>query len=130
MVRQRFTVVIQSETACPDLRIGAPAIHWLRRCFLLLSGDRPWRAPADSEEWGVKELVELMVKSLVDKPDEVVVTEVEGRHSAVIELKVAREDIGKVIGKKGAHAQALRTIISAAGGKRKKRYVLEILEER
>ncbi len=78
----------------------------------------------------MKELVELMVKSLVDKPDEVVVTEVEGRHSAVIELKVAREDIGKVIGKKGAHAQALRTIISAAGGKRKKRYVLEILEER
>jgi predicted RNA-binding protein YlqC (UPF0109 family) len=82
------------------------------------------------EERGVKELVELMVKSLVDKPDEVVVTEVEGRHSAVIELKVAREDIGKVIGKKGAHAQALRTIISAAGGKRKKRYVLEILEDR
>lgn len=78
----------------------------------------------------MKELVELMVKSLVDKPDEVVVTEVEGRHSAVIELKVAREDIGKVIGKKGAHAQALRTIISAAGGKRKKRYVLEIIEER
>ena len=78
----------------------------------------------------MKELVELMVKSLVDKPDEVVVTEVEGRHSAVIELKVALEDIGKVIGKKGAHAQALRTIISAAGGKRKKRYVLEIIEER
>jgi predicted RNA-binding protein YlqC (UPF0109 family) len=78
----------------------------------------------------VKELVEMMVKSLVDKPDEVVVTEVEGRHSAVIELVVAREDIGKVIGKKGAHAQALRTIISAAGGKRKKRYILEIIEER
>ncbi len=78
----------------------------------------------------MKELVEMMVKALVDKPDEVVVTEVEGRHSAVIELKVAQEDIGKVIGKKGAHAQALRTIISAAGGKRKKRYVLEILEER
>ena len=78
----------------------------------------------------MKELVELMVKSLVDKPEEVVVSEVEGRHSAVIELKVAPEDIGKVIGKKGAHAQALRTIISAAGGKRKKRYVLEILEDR
>ena len=78
----------------------------------------------------MKELVELMVKSLVDKPDEVVVTEVEGRHSAVIELVVAREDIGKVIGKKGAHAQALRTIISAAGGKLKKRYILEIIEER
>ena len=78
----------------------------------------------------MKELVELMVKSLVDKPEEVVVSEVEGRHSAVIELKVAPEDIGKVIGKKGAHAQALRTIISAAGGKRKKRYVLEIIEDR
>ncbi len=78
----------------------------------------------------MKELVEMMVKSLVDKPDEVIVTEVEGRHSAVIELVVAREDIGKVIGKKGAHAQALRTIISAAGGKRKKRYILEIIEER
>ena len=78
----------------------------------------------------MKELVELMVKALVDKPDEVVVTEVEGQHSAVIELKVAKEDIGKVIGKKGAHAQALRTIISAAGGKKKKRYVLEILEDR
>ena len=78
----------------------------------------------------MKELVEMMVKSLVDKPDEVIVTEVEGRHSAVIELVVAREDIGKVIGKKGAHAQALRTIISAAGGKLKKRYILEIIEER
>ena len=78
----------------------------------------------------MKELVELMVKSLVDRPDEVVVTEVEGQHSSVIELKVAKEDIGKVIGKKGAHAQALRTIIAAAGGKKKKRYVLEVLEDR
>lgn len=77
----------------------------------------------------MKELVELMVKSLVDRPEDVVVTEVEGQHSCVIELKVAKEDIGKVIGKKGAHAQALRTIIAAAGGKRKKRYVLEILED-
>ncbi len=78
----------------------------------------------------MKELVELMVKALVDCPDEVVVSEVEGQHSSVIELQVAKEDIGKVIGKKGAHAQALRTIISAAGGKRKKRYILEILEDR
>ena len=78
----------------------------------------------------MKELVELMVKALVDLPDEVVVSEVEGQQSSVIELQVAKEDIGKVIGKKGAHAQALRTIISAAGGKRKKRYILEILEDR
>lgn len=78
----------------------------------------------------MRELVEMMVKALVDYPDEVVVTEVAGTHSSVIELKVAKDDIGKVIGKKGAHAHALRTIIAAAGGKRKKRYVLEILEDR
>ena len=78
----------------------------------------------------MKELVEVIVRALVDLPEAVEVTEVAGQHSSVIELKVAKEDIGKVIGKKGAHAQALRTIISAAGGKRKKRYVLEIIEER
>lgn len=78
----------------------------------------------------MKDLVERMVKALVDRPDDVVVTEIEGTHSSVIELKVAKEDIGKVIGKKGVHAQALRTIIAAAGGKKKKRYVLEILEDR
>ncbi len=78
----------------------------------------------------MKNLVETMVKALVDRPEEVEVTEVEGQHSCVIELKVAREDIGKVIGKRGVHAQAIRTIITAAGGKRKKRYVLEILEDR
>lgn len=82
------------------------------------------------QETTVKELVELMVMALVDRPEEVIVTEVEGQHSSVIELKVAKDDIGKVIGKKGAHAQALRTIIAAAGGKRKKRYVLEIIEDR
>ena len=83
-----------------------------------------------TQEAAVKELVEQMVKALVDRPEDVVVTEVVGTHSSVIELKVAKEDIGKVIGKKGAPAQALRTIITAAGGKRKKRYVLEILEDR
>ena len=82
------------------------------------------------EDVGVWELVEMMVRALVDEPDQVEVNEVEGQHSSVIELTVAREDIGKVIGKKGAHAQALRTIISAAGGKRKKRYILEIIEDR
>jgi len=78
----------------------------------------------------VRELVEMMVKALVDHPDEVVVNEVEGQHASVIELIVAQEDVGKVIGKRGAHAQALRTIISAAGGKLKRRYVLEIVEDR
>lgn len=82
------------------------------------------------QEDAVKHLVETMVKALVDKPDEVEVSEVEGQHSCVIELKVAKDDIGKVIGKHGAHAQAIRTIVSAAGGKKKKRYVLEIIEDR
>ncbi len=77
----------------------------------------------------VKHLVETIVKALVDRPDDVEVTEIEGRHSSVIELTVAREDIGKVIGKRGVHAQAIRTIITAAGGKKKKRYVLEIIED-
>ncbi|MBU0670973.1 KH domain-containing protein [Patescibacteria group bacterium] len=78
----------------------------------------------------MKNLVETIVKAMVDKPDEVEVTEVTGQYSCVIELKVAREDIGKVIGKRGIHAQAMRTIITAAGGKKKKRYVLEIIEDR
>jgi hypothetical protein len=82
-------------------------------------------------EWdsAMKELVETMVRAMVDYPDEVVVTEVQGQHACIIELVVAKDDVGKVIGKRGAHAQALRTIISAAGGKRKKRYVLEIVED-
>lgn len=82
------------------------------------------------QENAVKELVERMVRALVDHPDEVEVVEVEGQHSSVLELHVAREDIGKVIGKRGAHAQALRTIVAAAGGKLKRRYILEIIEDR
>ncbi len=77
----------------------------------------------------MKELVETIVRAMVDHPDEVLVTEVQGQHACIIELVVAKEDVGKVIGKRGAHAQALRTLISAAGGKRKKRYVLEIVED-
>ncbi len=77
----------------------------------------------------MKELVETLVRAMVDRPDEVFVTEVQGQHACIIELVVAKEDVGKVIGKRGAHAQALRTLISAAGGKRKKRYVLEIVED-
>ncbi len=78
----------------------------------------------------MKTLVETIVKAMVDCPDEVEVNEVVGQHSCIIELKVARDDIGKIIGKRGVHAQALRTIITAAGGKMKKRYVLEIVEDR
>lgn len=76
----------------------------------------------------VRELVEEIVKALVDNPDEVRCTEVDGSHSCVLELYVAREDIGKVIGKKGVHADAIRRLVHAIGGKKKKRFVLEIIE--
>ena len=78
----------------------------------------------------VKELVELIAKSLVDNPDKVKVFQLNGEQSSIIELKVAQEDIGKVIGKQGRTAQAIRVILGAAGMKLKKRFNLEILEER
>lgn len=76
----------------------------------------------------LKELVEYIAKSLVDKPEEVHVTEVEGEQTSVLELKVAKEDLGKVIGKQGRTARAMRTILGAASTKVRKRSVLEILE--
>lgn len=76
----------------------------------------------------MKDLVELIVKSIVDNPDEVVVKEVIGEKTTVIELRVAQPDIGKVIGKQGRTAKSIRTLISAAAMKQKKRAVLEILE--
>jgi predicted RNA-binding protein YlqC (UPF0109 family) len=78
----------------------------------------------------VRELVEEIVKALVDQPEEVNCTEVRGTHSCVLELRVAKGDVGKVIGKKGVHADAIRRLVYAIGGKKKIRYVLEILEDR
>ncbi|MUM77729.1 KH domain-containing protein [Pseudodesulfovibrio sp. F-1] len=76
----------------------------------------------------LKEMIEYIAKSLVDNPDEVRVTEVEGEQTSVIELKVAKEDLGKVIGKQGRTARAMRTLLGAASTKVRKRSVLEILE--
>jgi predicted RNA-binding protein YlqC (UPF0109 family) len=76
----------------------------------------------------MKELIEYIAKLLVDKPEAVSVTELEGQQTSVIELKVAKEDLGKVIGKQGRTAQAIRTILDAASAKMKKRSVLESLE--
>ncbi len=76
----------------------------------------------------MKDLIANIAKALVDKPEEVVVTEIEGEQTSVIELKVAKEDIGKIIGKRGRTAQAMRTILSAASAKKRKRSSLEILE--
>jgi len=76
----------------------------------------------------MKDLIAYIAKALVDKPEEVLVTEIEGEQTSVIELKVAKEDLGKVIGKQGRTARAMRTILSAASTKINKRSVLEIIE--
>jgi predicted RNA-binding protein YlqC (UPF0109 family) len=76
----------------------------------------------------MKELIKYIVQSLVDNPDKVEVTEVIGEQSSVIELRVAKEDLGKVIGKHGRNVQAIRTILSATSAKLHKRTLLEILE--
>ncbi|MBI4610925.1 MAG: KH domain-containing protein [Candidatus Rokubacteria bacterium] len=76
----------------------------------------------------MKELVEFIAKALVDEPDKVQVTEIEGERVTVIELRVAPGDIGKVIGKQGRTARSIRTLLNAAATKLRKRAVLEILE--
>ncbi|MCB0832509.1 MAG: KH domain-containing protein [Bacteroidetes bacterium] len=76
----------------------------------------------------MQNFIEFIVKHLVDKPDEVVVTEVEGERVTVFELKVGQGDLGKVIGKRGQNAKALRTLLAAASARSGKRAVLEILE--
>lgn len=74
------------------------------------------------------ELVEYIAKALVDNPDEVSVNEVEGSQSLIIELRVAQEDMGKVIGKQGRIAKAIRTVVKAAAIKNDKRVVVEIIQ--
>ena len=86
-------------------------------------------APVDTDaEEPMKALIMAIVQALVDKPEEVQIKEVIGEHAHVLELRVAKEDLGKVIGKGGAHASAIRTLMAAASGKEKKRYILEIIE--
>lgn len=75
-----------------------------------------------------KELVEYIAKSLVDDPSGVIVNQIEGEKSTILELKVAEGDVGKVIGKHGRIAKAIRTILSASSTKTGKRVVLEILD--
>lgn len=76
----------------------------------------------------MKELIKFIAQALVDHPDQIEVAEVEGEQTSVIELRVAKEDLGKVIGKQGKTAKAMRTILSAASAKVQKRMVLEIIE--
>lgn len=76
----------------------------------------------------MKDLISEIIRALVDQPEEVSVNEIEGSQTTVLEVTVAKSDMGKVIGKKGRNAQAIRTILSAAAGKRRKHYVLEIVD--
>jgi hypothetical protein len=78
----------------------------------------------------VKELVELIAKALVDNSDKVQVSQIDGERSSIIELKVAPEDVGKIIGKQGGNIQAIRVILGAAGMKLKKRFILELIEKK
>ena len=77
----------------------------------------------------MRELVEFMAKAMVDNPHQVEVTEIAGSDTLVIELKAAKEDMGKIIGKKGRNAQAMRLILNAASAKLRKRVVLEIIDQ-
>jgi len=76
----------------------------------------------------LSKLIEYMAKMLVDLPDEVAVSEIEGENTTVIELKVAKSDLGKIIGKQGRTARAVRTVLNGASTKLRKRTVLEIIE--
>lgn len=80
------------------------------------------------DDLSLKELVEFMAKALVDYPEKVEVNEIVGEQTTVVELKVAKEDLGKVIGKQGRTARSMRTILNAASTKLHKRSVLEIVE--
>jgi predicted RNA-binding protein YlqC (UPF0109 family) len=76
----------------------------------------------------MKDLIKNIVQTMVDKPEEVEISEIQGDQLTVLKLRVAKEDIGKVIGKKGRNVRAIRTILGAASAKEKKHTVLEILE--
>ena len=76
----------------------------------------------------MEKLIKQLAQALVDIPDQVAVSAIEGSESTVFELRVAQSDLGKVIGKQGRTARSIRTILSAAGMKLKKRFTLEILE--
>jgi predicted RNA-binding protein YlqC (UPF0109 family) len=88
-----------------------PNVHWINRIGAAM-----------------KDLIAKIAQALVDQPEQVSVTEIEGSHSTVLELSVAKNDLGKIIGKHGRTAQSLRTVLSAASGKSRKRYILEIVE--
>jgi predicted RNA-binding protein YlqC (UPF0109 family) len=90
--------------------------------------DEKGRGRPDAIEPALRDLIDYLARGLVDHPEQVEVEEVEEPDALVYELKVAEEDLGKVIGKQGRTAKALRTILSAASAKSRRRVILEILE--
>jgi predicted RNA-binding protein YlqC (UPF0109 family) len=80
-------------------------------------------------ETSMKELVEFVAKALVDEPSKIEISEISGNQTNIIELKVAKEDVGKVIGRSGRTADAIRTILICAAAKHNKRYILQIIDE-
>ncbi len=76
----------------------------------------------------IKDLLEYIIKAMVDNPEQVEISEIDGQHSTILELKVAKVDMGKIIGKKGNNVHAIRTILMAASAKAGKRITLEIIE--
>jgi predicted RNA-binding protein YlqC (UPF0109 family) len=108
---------------------GKRAVYDVEDVLVLFGG--VWTPEPASEtpaEEPMKSLIMSIVQALVEKPEEVQIKEVIGEHAHVLELRVAKEDLGKVIGKGGAHASAIRTLLAATSGKEKKRYILEIIE--
>jgi predicted RNA-binding protein YlqC (UPF0109 family) len=105
--------------------MGWPKTITLKIIFRTLTGEKT----TIERSWsGMKELIHYIAKSLVDDPESVDVAEIEGNQTTVLELKVAKDDLGKIIGKQGRTAQAMRTILGAVSSKEKKRTVLEIIE--
>ena len=76
----------------------------------------------------LKELIKHIIQALVDHPEQIVISEVEGKQVTVLEVKAAKEDLGKIIGKQGRNAKAIRTILNAASAKAQKRTIMEIIE--
>jgi predicted RNA-binding protein YlqC (UPF0109 family) len=91
-------------------------------------GSAPSGAPVQAGQPALRDLVDYLARGLVDHPEEVEVEEISEPDALVFELKVAEQDLGKVIGKQGRTAKALRTILSAASAKTRRRVILEILE--
>lgn len=90
---------------------------------------RMWIVTEQGKDVSMKELVEFISNALVDETSKIEIAEIEGNQTNIIELKVAKEDIGKVIGRQGRTADAIRTIINCAAAKQQKRYILQIIDE-